>query len=482
MFSLRNLDLGDYTNTMKKAMLMATVALTSLSFQHVAAAEEKTHDIETIYHVYNKEQFVGTISEEDKNILDQHLAIKLDQVKKQYPDKVLEVDKDVTYIEENVFHNDEAYTSALEALKNNVQIEAQATALVIDGKEVGYVATKEAADQLLRKFKLQYVTADELAQFENQTGDQEAPLTTSGSRLTSLTLSKNIEFVQSATIPTKIMDEQAALAFLNKGSYEVKNYTIQEGDVIENIASAYGLTTDELLKLNQGMTADSLLQVGQVIKVAAPRPVLEVTAQREIFKKQAIPFEHKIVESDDLNKGDSKLKQEGQVGEKATHYYVTQTNGKQVAQNILTDKVIKQPVAEVRIKGTKETPSTGSGQFAWPTVGGYISSEVGYRWGKMHKGIDIARPSDLTIKAADNGVVVSAGFNNGGYGNRVEIDHGNGMRTTYSHMSSISVSAGQTVSAGTKIGVMGSTGNSTGVHLHFELFINGRIANPLDYL
>lgn len=482
MFSLRNLDLGEYTSMMKKAMIVTTIALSSLSFQQVAAAEEKTDDLEKIYHVYKNEKFAGTISEEDKKVLDQHLSLKLDQVKQNYPDKLLEVDQDVTFIEENIFHNDEAYTSALESLKNDIQIEAQATALVIDGQEVAYVASKEDAERLLRQFTLQYVTAEELAQFENKTQEQEAPLTSSGSRLKSLTLSNDVELADTAVNPTKIMDEASALDFLNKGSNEVSNYTVKEGDVMESIASAYQLTTEELLKLNTGLNEDSLLQVGQTVKVAVPKPVIEVTAQRELFKKQVIPYERKIVETDDLNKGDSKLKQAGQAGEKAIHYYVTQTNGEQVAQEILSDEVTKNAVAEVRLKGTKEAPSTGNGQLSWPTVGGYISSEVGYRWGKMHKGIDIAQPSDLTIKAADNGVVVSAGYNNGGYGNRVEIDHGNGMRTTYSHMSSINVQAGQTIAAGTKIGEMGSTGNSTGVHLHFELFINGSIANPLDYL
>ncbi|MEH6940852.1 M23 family metallopeptidase [Bacillus sp. JJ722] len=482
MFSLRNLDLGDYTSTMKKAVIVTTIALSSLSFQQVAAAEEKTDDLEKIYHVYNNEQFAGTISEEDKKALDQHLSVKLDQVKKNYPDKLLEVDQDVTFIEENIFHNDKANTNALESLKNDVQIEAQATAFIVDGQEVAYVASREDAERILRQFTLQYVSAEELAQFENKTQEQEAPLTSSGSRLKSLTLSEDIEFADVAVNPTKIMDEASALAFLNKGSHEVSNYTVKESDAIDSIAAAYQLTTDELLTLNPGLKEDSLLQVGQTVKVAVPKPVIEVTVQRELFKNQAIPYERKVVESDDLNKGDSKLKQAGQAGEKETHYYVTQTNGKQVAQDIISDEVTKNAVPEVRIKGTKEAPSTGNGQLTWPTVGGYISSEVGYRWGKMHKGIDIAQPSDLTIKAADNGVVVSAGYNNGGYGNRVEIDHGNGMKTTYSHMSSINVQAGQTITAGTKIGVMGSTGDSTGVHLHFELFMNGSVANPLDYL
>jgi murein DD-endopeptidase MepM/ murein hydrolase activator NlpD len=107
---------------------------------------------------------------------------------------------------------------------------------------------------------------------------------------------------------------------------------------------------------------------------------------------------------------------------------------------------------------------------------------MGYRWSRLHKGIDIARPSNRTIKAADNGIVVSAGWDSGGYGNKIIIDHQNGYRTVYAHLASISVSVGQTVQEGSKIGVMGSTGDSTGVHLHFEVYKNGRLENPLSHL
>ncbi|HYK74232.1 MAG TPA: M23 family metallopeptidase, partial [Pseudoneobacillus sp.] len=123
----------------------------------------------------------------------------------------------------------------------------------------------------------------------------------------------------------------------------------------------------------------------------------------------------------------------------------------------------------------------GDGSFVLPTVGGYISSNMGYRWNKMHKGIDIARPSNRTIKTVDNGVVVFAGWD-GGYGNKIIVDHQNGYRTVYAHLSSIEVNVGQTVPKGSQIGVMGSTGDSTGTHLHFEVYRNGALVNPLKYL
>jgi len=128
--------------------------------------------------------------------------------------------------------------------------------------------------------------------------------------------------------------------------------------------------------------------------------------------------------------------------------------------------------------------SNGSGVLGWPTVGGYISSYMGPRWGRQHNGIDIARTDRSTsppIYAADGGVVESAKYD-GAYGNKIVINHNNGMKTVYAHLSSMSVSAGQNVSKGSTIGVMGTTGSSTGIHLHLEVYENGSLKDPMNFL
>jgi murein DD-endopeptidase MepM/ murein hydrolase activator NlpD len=115
----------------------------------------------------------------------------------------------------------------------------------------------------------------------------------------------------------------------------------------------------------------------------------------------------------------------------------------------------------------------------WPTRG-TITSNFGRRWGRLHKGIDIANRKGTPIYAADSGVVTFSG-RSGGYGNLVKISHG-GLLTYYGHLSSRSVSVGQNVKRGQLIGYMGSTGNSTGSHLHFEVRVNGTAVNPRRYL
>ena len=151
------------------------------------------------------------------------------------------------------------------------------------------------------------------------------------------------------------------------------------------------------------------------------------------------------------------------------------------ARVLTSEDMLIAPKEYVVVVGTKVIPSVGTGTFAWPTIGGYVSSKKGHRWGRKHEGIDIARPSNYTIKASDNGVVTTAGRHST-YGNYVVVDHNNGYETLYAHLSKISVSVGQVVEQGSAIGVMGSTGRSTGTHLHFEVHKNGAVMNPLAYL
>lgn len=138
--------------------------------------------------------------------------------------------------------------------------------------------------------------------------------------------------------------------------------------------------------------------------------------------------------------------------------------------------------AQIRT-GSVNLPSTvavgGSGQFSWP-VNGTLTSGFGFRWGRMHEGIDVAAPTGRPIGAAAAGTVIVAGWG-GGYGNLVVVSHGS-ISTAYAHMSRIAVSNGQQVSRGTVLGAVGSTGNSTGPHLHFEVRVNGSPQNPINYL
>ena len=129
----------------------------------------------------------------------------------------------------------------------------------------------------------------------------------------------------------------------------------------------------------------------------------------------------------------------------------------------------------------REAPArVGGSGVAWPTNGS-VTSGFGYRWGNLHAGIDIANGVGTPIRAAKAGTVILSGWNSG-YGNCIVIDHGGGFSTLYGHMTRLRVSEGARVGQGDLIGDMGSTGNSTGSHLHFETRVNGSAQDPNRYL
>lgn len=479
VFSFNKVDFGDYMRGIKLSIIAVAVAAISLTSQSFAAATDE--QVKTVYHVYKDTSFLGNITKAEKEQLDSYLDEKQLSAEKDFGSYEMEADADFLFIPEQVFETYEKNPALLQQLKDEIQIEAKTAALVIDGKRLIQLPDKEEAEQLVNNFQLQYMTADELDAYEQSRKGEIQPLADLGSRVTKVEWTKEVEIVDSTAAPADIMSAEEALNLLNTGVKEVQMYTVKEGDALESIASDHQLSTDELLALNSDLTDETVLQIGQEINVTVLQPLVELTVTREIRELQAIVHETTVEKTAALNKGETEVKQQGQDGEAKVHYTVTRQNGEQTAKTIISEATTKEAVTEIVSEGTK-TPSVGTGNLVWPAVGGSISSKQGPRWGKYHKGIDIAGPSSRTIKAADNGIVVEAGYNNGGYGNKVVIDHKNGMKTVYAHLDSISVKVGQIVEAGSAIGIMGSTGNSTGVHLHFEVYKNGSLENPLNYL
>jgi murein DD-endopeptidase MepM/ murein hydrolase activator NlpD len=126
------------------------------------------------------------------------------------------------------------------------------------------------------------------------------------------------------------------------------------------------------------------------------------------------------------------------------------------------------------------TGAASASGFVWP-VHGVLTSGFGWRWGRMHEGVDLAVSSGTPVVAAAGGTVIVAGWM-GGYGNLVVVDHGNGISTAYGHNTSVTVGVGQSVAQGQLIAYSGNTGHSTGPHVHFEVRINGSPVDPMGYL
>lgn len=468
---------------MLKTTIITTLAASVVALSNGPVALATSSNLTTDYHVYLNGTYIGNVN--DKAVVDRLVDEKVNEFKKTNLDFHFNIGQQVEYIPEEVFHSSANNLDTIQNFKNTFEIQAEAAAIVIDGKPAVYVADKKTAEEVITNLKLQYVSEDQLKELESRKDKAASalpPLKENESRLLDVRLSKDASIEAENIAPEKILSAKDAVAFLQKGTLEEKKYAVQKGDAIESIAHQNGLKVPELLTLNPGLTADSLIKVGQEINITALKPYVEVIVDKEINQKEEIAYADQVVEDSSMPKGETKEKQQGQNGSRDVTYLISEQNGVAVKKTQTSEQILQQPVNHIVVKGAKVIPSRGEGSFAWPTVGGYVSSQMGYRWGKMHKGIDIARPSNRTIKAADNGVVVSAGYDNGGYGNKVIIDHKNGFRTLYGHMSSIKVKVGQTVSKGSAIGIMGATGDATGVHLHFEVFKNGGLVNPMNFL
>ncbi|WP_335871893.1 M23 family metallopeptidase [Bacillus sp. 2205SS5-2] len=480
--SIMNAKLSKLNTSLVKKSIITALAVSTLTFHSVAATNGNSSTFETVYHVYFSDQYLGVVS--DQSMAEELIDTKMEEQAKKYDVETVKIAEELTYIPEQVFTKNINNASVLRKISESIVIQSEAIGIQIDEKTVAYVESSEEADQVLKNIKLLYVSEDELSQWEqeSQSSSPLPELTEDETRIIDISFSKKVTHTETNIDPAKILSVEEAVAFLTKGTLEEKKYQVQAGDVLGSIANEHDLSTAELLSINPDLTEDSVLQLDDTINVTVHQPFISLAITKEMKNIETIPYEKEVIEDESMWKGDTKVKQEGKDGEKSVTYGVTSINGIQTAKEITKEQIVSEPVDYIVIKGTKVVPSRGSGNFVWPTNGGYVSSHMGPRWGSVHKGMDIARPSNLTIKTVDNGVVTSAGWDSGGYGNKVVVDHQNGFVTVYAHLSAIHVSSGQTVAQGSSLGLMGATGQSTGVHLHIEVYKNGVLVNPKDYL
>jgi murein DD-endopeptidase MepM/ murein hydrolase activator NlpD len=204
-----------------------------------------------------------------------------------------------------------------------------------------------------------------------------------------------------------------------------------------------------------------------LVRVEAETRAVEISASR-------------VIDTRDRLTGTRDQLQAQQARQKKTLASVQESKEKWLADIAALQASSADIAARLRSSGSHSTATPSSAGLIWP-VQGVITSPFGMRWGRMHEGIDIGAPTGTPIWAAAGGTVFYAGWE-GGYGNLTVIDHGNGLATAYGHQSRIVVATGQTVTRGQVIGYVGSTGHSTGPHLHFEVRVNGTPVDPLGYL
>ena len=351
-----------------------------------------------------------------------------------------------------------------ESLSEEIGLVTPAYCLYVDGEFIGATPYEGALEELLEQLQEASTNEDTI----------------------SCSFAEEVEIKHEFVPSEKVMN----LGYLAETLYSTKTaevtYEVKRGDTWSEIAEQHGLTSKELLALNPGYNINKL-QIGEVLTLSASVPYLTMTVVQQERYVDQVNYDIEYTNTADMYQGDYKITSKGEYGAADVVASVTYVNGTETERTILSSVTLKEPVTEQRLQGTKERPSWyPTGNFRWPTSG-RITSYFGGRkspggiGSTNHKGIDIAGSYGTPIYAADGGTVTYSGWM-GGYGYTIRIDHGNGKVTYYAHNSSLIASVGQHVYKGQQIARMGSTGNSTGNHCHFEVRINGVAKNPLNYL
>lgn len=365
--------------------------------------------------------------------------------------------------------------SAADFIQNEDGVDSnkvRAYAVTVDGEFVGAVSENSDIEKFLNDIKEEY----------------------DGDDIISVDFDKNIEYTYERYVDSEqIVDQEEIIDLLDSNVEEPVYYEVQQGDNPWNIARSNGMTVEELtgcVATYDGEKIDDLTEycpIGAIVQLSEEVPYLQVETTEEVTYSEVIDYEIVTTEDDDMYKGETEVDVAGVEGEMEVTALVTYKNGIAIKREITNEKVISEPVTKYQRKGTRETRtpvstgSGGSGDYFWPVDGGYISAYQGD--GRGHKGIDIAAPYGTPIYAAESGTVIDVGSGwNGGYGNCVMISHNDGNVTVYAHQSSVAIEYGDYVVKGQIIGYIGSTGDSTGNHLHFEVRSNGTYPNPTNYV
>lgn len=293
---------------------------------------------------------------------------------------------------------------------------------------------------------------------------------------------QNVEIKNEYVPVAYLCSKEAVYSAITITEEEQVEYVVQNNDTMWDIATRNGITVDEIMELNPEMT--DLIKEGDVLKLNEIEPLLQVKVTYTETVEQTIPYENETVYDDEMRKGLTEVIVQGVDGKKMVTQEVVLVNGKQIGVNVLSEDIIQEAVQGKVKVGTKIVTGVGTGSFSRPTYGTITAryGSGGSRWSSgRHTGLDFAAPSGTSIVASDSGRVSFSGWN-GSYGYTVIIDHQNGYETYYAHCSKLLVSVGETVSKGDLIARVGSTGNSTGSHCHFEVRYNGVTKNPENYL
>lgn len=375
-------------------------------------------------------------------------------------------------------------------LHNSLRVKA--TALKVEGKVIGYAATPEDAD-LAKALAIETLGSNGYKPVENSSTRTEASNIKNAETLASVIVDtfKNeltpvSEIYINGALLCAVEDGQGAReAVENAFANARKVYPKSSVSFAESVTIKPAYYTDE----------KATISVDKLKGLLAKKDTLQIRHAECKQEVSLTKYETVEIQTNQLFTGDSRVKRSGQNGAEYKISLVTSIGNKEQLSEQLMSVPIKDPVTQIIEKGIRAeslvmetyTVMQTLGIFVWPAADLYeVTSPFGERSLGNHKGIDISgkNASGSLVVAGASGVVTEAGWNAGGYGNYVKINHGNGIETLYAHMldNSLAVSPGDVVQKGQVVGQVGNTGYSFGAHLHFEVRINGVKVDPAPYL
>ena len=343
-------------------------------------------------------------------------------------------------------------------------IETEAYAVYDGDKAVAIVKDQNDADALLLQTKADLSTPDR------------------GMELVSAEFTNNLSIKPVNVLLGSVQSNVAAQTQMSSGGEMNVYHIAEEGETVSSLAEVFGVEDFEIYDEENKEPVTEIEQGDRVCIRCHVNPVSVKMVERGKLK-ETIEFKTIKKESDEYYKGDSFLKQEGQNGTQIFNGTITKIGGEVVERkNDSPPEVLVEKKDKIIVVGTAERPKTAAtGTFIVPLDHYVITSEWGGRWGRMHEGMDLAAPTGTPIHASDGGKIIKANYWSG-HGLCVEVDHGNGVITRYSHCSAVFVSIGDLVYQGQHIANVGNTGHSFGSHCHFEVRVNDVSQNPRNYI
>ncbi|MGO4347666.1 peptidoglycan DD-metalloendopeptidase family protein [Paenibacillus sp. MCAF9] len=467
----------------------ALVLLTVAGFSGIQYVQANTVEF---YNVYMNGTAVGTVS--DPQEVEQLVLLETEEVQQANPGINMVLDTGtITYEPDHAFKGTPETADTLDKLEGLFTSHAVGVEVKVDGKVIGIVKDQQTADEVLLRVQSKF--APKLAAAKKEAKEVKSlsfnAKDAKPSSLDSKAASKQpgrevteVEFIEAVmmesidTDPEQIMEAEAIYKMLVQGSIQPTKYTVQAGDCVGCIAQKFDISPEVIYK-NNAWIKDDKITIGDVLDLTVLQPELTVKTTENLVEVETIEPPVEIKKNASMRVGESKTIANGTAGSKRMTYRIVKQNGYVVSEELLTKEVIKEATPKIVERGTKVVLGEGSGRFAMPVSGSRMTSKFGKRWGRMHNGIDLT--GNKNILASDTGKVEFVGTKPG-LGKTIIIDHKNGYKTVYGHLSSYNTKVGDIVEKGEKIAIMGSTGNSTGVHLHFEVHKDGVLQNPLKYL